>query len=202
MRTLTVKEIKEALEKHAFWLIGKSEGQRAEFSHVDFTETDFNFIGINLWNADLRYANLQGVDLRSANLQYANLQDVNLQSVDLRSANLQYIDLRSANLRDANLQYADLRNANLRHTDLKGADLRNANLQGADIDYSCLPLWYGSFNIKIDKRIAAQLLYHFCRMECDDKEVIECQNHLLPLANQFHIISGHGCTKLTEKNTI
>lgn len=85
-------------------------------------------------------------------------------------------DLRCANLRDANLRDADLWNA----------DLWNADLQGANVDYSCLPLWCGLLNIKIDRRIAAQLAYHFCAMQCDDPEVGEMQKSMYAFANTFH----------------
>ena len=76
--------------------------------------------------------------------------------------------------------------ANLCGTDLQRADLWGADLRGADLDYSCWPLWCGSMDVKVCKRIAAQLAYHFCRLDCDDPEVIAAQNALIPLANQFH----------------
>ena len=104
-----------------------------------------------------------------------------------------YADLQDADLQDAYLQYADLQGANLRRADLQGADLRRAdlqgaNLKGADIDFSCWPLWCGSIGVKIDKRIAVQLAYHFCAIECNDPEFIEARKALLPLANKFHRI--------------
>lgn len=91
-----------------------------------------------------------------------------------------------ANLRGANLWRADLRGADLRDADLQVADLRDADLRGADLDYSCWPLWCGSLDVRVCKRIAAQLAYHFCRLDCDDPEVIAAQNAIIPLANQFH----------------
>lgn len=71
--------------------------------------------------------------------------------------------------------------ANLRH-----ADLRHADLQGADLDFSCLPLWCGSLDVEVDKRLAVQIIYHFCRLKCNDTDIKEAQNRLLGLANQFH----------------
>ncbi len=68
--------------------------------------------------------------------------------------------------------------------DLHGANLRGADLRYADVDYSCLPLW--SLHIKVDKRIAAQIAYHFCALKCDDPEVQETQRALYTLANTFH----------------
>ena len=101
-------------------------------------------------------------------------------------ADLREADLWRADLRGADLWRADLRGANLWGADLRGADLRGADLREADLDYSCWPLWCGSLNVRVCKRIAAQLAYHFCRLDCDDPEVIAAQNAIIPLANQFH----------------
>ena len=64
--------------------------------------------------------------------------------------------------------------------------LRRAYLRGADLDYSCFPLWCGSFDMTTDIRLPAQLAYHFCRLKCDDLLVQEAQKYLVPLANKFH----------------
>ena len=127
-------------------------------------------------------ADLLGADLREADLRGANLREADLLGADLREA-----DLRGANLREA-----DLRGADLLEADLLGADLREAGL-----DYSCWPLWCGSFGVRVCKRIAAQLAYHFCRLDCDDPEVIAAQNAIIPLANQFH--RADECGKLEPK---
>ena len=107
-------------------------------------------------------------------------------------ANLRWADLQEADLRRANLRWADLREANLREANLRGADLREANLRGADLDYSCWPLWCGSLGVKADKRIAAQLAYHFCQLLCDDPEVKAAQEAIKDLANQFHRVDECG----------
>jgi len=94
--------------------------------------------------------------------------------------------LRRADLQRANLQGADLQGADLQRADLRGADLQDAYLRGADLDYSCFPLWCGSFDMTTDIRLPAQLAYHFCRLKCDDLLVQEAQKYLVPLANKFH----------------
>ena len=81
--------------------------------------------------------------------------------------------------------------------DLRGANLWRADLRGANLDYSCWPLWCGSLDVRVCKRIAAQLAYHFCRLDCDDPEVIAAQNALIPLANRFHRVGE--CGKLEPK---
>ena len=116
---------------------------------------------------------------------------------DLCGANLQGADLRRADLREADLCGADLCGANLRGANLRRAGLQEANLRGADLDYSCWPLWCGSLDVRVCKRIAAQLAYHFCRLVCDDPEVIAAQNAIIPLANQFH--RADECGKLEPK---
>ena len=66
------------------------------------------------------------------------------------------------------------------------ANLRRADLRGANLDYSVWPLWCGGLHVKTDKRIMAQLAYHFCAQDCDDEEYIKARNAILWFANQFH----------------
>ena len=99
-------------------------------------------------------------------------------------------DLRRADMQDADMQDADMRGANLKGADLKGADMRGANL-----DYSAWSLWCGSFDVKCDIRLASQLAYHFCRLDCKDKEVVAAQNALITLANKFHRVEECGVLK-------
>ena len=113
--------------------------------------------------------------------------DYDLRGADLRGANLTDADLRGANLRGA-----DLRGANLRGADLRGTDLTDADLRGANIDFSCYPLWCGSLGLKADKRLACQLAYHLCSMQCDDAEYIKMRNSILGFANKFHRVDECG----------
>ena len=132
-------------------------------------------------------ADLRGANLQVANLQWANLQGANLQGADMREADMQRADMRVADMRGANMRWANMRWANMR-----GADMQRADMRGADIDFSCWPLWCGSLDVIVDKRIAAQLAYHFCRLVCDDDEVKSAQKMLAPLANQFHRVKECG----------
>lgn len=102
-----------------------------------------------------------------------------------------------ADLRGANLSEADLSEANLRGADLRGADLGGADLRGADLDFSCWPLWCGGLAVKVCKRIAVQLAYHFCKLDCDDPEYIAARNAILDFANQFHRVGE--CGKLEKR---
>ena len=127
------------------------------------------------------------------NLIGANLIGADLIGADLIDANLSGADLSGANLNGADLSGADLRRANL-----SGADLRRANLSGANLDYSCYPLWCGSLHLKADKRLACQLAYHLCSMQCDDAEYIKMRNSILDFANQFHRVDECGTLEKRE----
>jgi hypothetical protein len=158
-------ELRRILKLHAEWLdSGKTTGEKANLRRADLHNAD-------LHNADLRYANLNYADLHNADLRYANLN---------------YANLNCANLHNADLHNADLRCANLHYADLRHADLRYANLNYADIDYSCWPLWCGSREARVDKRIAAQLAAHFCALDCDDQDYQAAREALLPFARTSH----------------
>lgn len=122
-----------------------------------------------------------------ANLEEAILEEANLEGANLKLANLIGANLEEAILGEANLKWADLGWANLR-----GANLKGANLKWANLDYSCWPLWCGSLDVKVDRRIAAQLAYHFCRLDCDDLEYITARNAILDFANTFHRVEKCG----------
>jgi uncharacterized protein YjbI with pentapeptide repeats len=90
------------------------------------------------------------------------------------------------------LSYADLSDANLSY-----ADLRNAYL-----DYSAFPLWCGGLNVKIDDRIAIQLLYHFVSNVKSSPYTSKALKSLCSLksvikqANKFH--RANECGKIEE----
>ena len=135
----------------------------------------------------------------SADLRAADLSAADLSHADLRHAGLRYADLRHAGLRHADLRYADLRNADLRHADLSAADLRHADLRSADLnsanlDFSSgLPFRCSSFDIKADIRLAAQLAYHFCRIDFGkNADAKAAKVALKKLANQFHRVNECG----------
>ena len=148
--------------------------------------------------------NLRGADLCEADLCEADLCEADLCGADLCGANLHRTDLRGADLCEAdlcvaNLRAADLRGANLCEADLCVADLSKADLRGANIDYACWPLWRGSLGVKVDVRIARQLAYHLCALDCDDPEYIKARNALLPFANQFHRVQECGILEPIEQ---
>lgn len=138
-------------------------------------------------------------DLRGADLRGANLSEALLYGADLRGANLSGANLGHANLVNADLSDADLKGANLSEANLRGANLNGANLNGANLDYSCYPLSCGSLHLKADKRLACQLAYHLCSIQCDDADYIKMRNSILGFANQFNRVDE--CGKL-EKTSL
>ncbi len=94
--------------------------------------------------------------------------------------------------RKISLSGADLRGANLSYADLCGANLSGADLRGADLDFSVWPLWCGSLDVKVSARIAWQLLYHFCRLSCQDRTVRMVQKAVAFYANKFHRVKECG----------
>ena len=99
----------------------------------------------------------------------------------VRLSAVAHADLSGANLRGTNLSYADLSGANL-----SGANLNSANLNGAKLDFAAWPLWCGSKGIKVDKRIASQLVAHVCALSCDDEEFQALRKLMLPFAKTSH----------------
>lgn len=192
--------MKESIKQRLIELL--KSGQIQKFNRYRHWFAKYN---INLQGVDLSGINLENVNFRYADLTGAKLEGTNLMGTDLRSANLKNSNLMNAKLNGANLKGAQLEGLNLRSADLsmailsgvnlKDVDLRCANLKGANIDFACLPFSVDGFDWKIDKHIAAQIAYHFCSMQCDDKEVKETQEAIKILANQFHRI-GEDVEKL------
>ena len=96
--------------------------------------------------------------------------------------NLTYADLTNADLTRADLTRANLTSAKLTRANLTDADLTRANLTGADIGFSSWPLWCGTYNVKVDKNIAAQIAMHLCWLNCADEEVKAAQDAVKKLA--------------------
>ena len=75
---------------------------------------------------------------------------------------------------------------------LSGANLSRADLSEAYLDYSSWPLWCRTLDVKVDARIARQLAYHFCRLDCDDPEYLEARKAIAKFANGFHRVDECG----------
>jgi len=135
----------------------------------DGTEKEF----ITFVDAYLSDANFSNADLRNANFSNADLRYTNFSDADLRNANFVNTYLRHANFSNANLCNAKFSNANLCNAKFSNANLCNADLRNANLDFSNLPLWCGSFEMKVDIDFVKQLLYHISRLEFEDTEGIK-----------------------------
>ena len=101
-----------------------------------------------------------------------------------------------AELRNYDLTGADLTGADLRYADLKNIDLRNSDLRGANLDFASWPLWCGSLKVKVDSRIAKQLMYHaLAVLPGEDRE--EFLADPLKYANGFHRVISLDVEKIT-----
>ena len=123
--------------------------------------------------------------------------DYDLRGADLSHTNLSHTDLSYTDLSYTDLKGAVLNGAVLNGAVLNGAVLKGADLRGADLDYSCYPLSRGSLHLKADKRLACQLAYYLCSLQCDDADYIKMRNSILDFANQFHRVDE--CGELEER---
>jgi len=137
-----------------------------------------------------------GANLQGANLYGADLKQANLYGADLKQANLQGAYLQGAYLQGANLQGSDLYEANLQGADLRQAYLYGANLKQANLDFSYLPLWCGSFGMKVSPDLIYQLIYHICNLDCDDPILSGFIKREGYLANRANIINRHSLPKI------
>jgi len=139
---------------------------------------------IDAYNSGRR--DFSGEDCSGLDLNGIDLTEADLTDADLTWTNLSGADMSGADLRRAELAWTNLSGADLRRADLTGADLTRADLSGANIDFSAWPLRCGSLNVRVDKTIAVQLMYHACALDCDDPEYQEARAKVLDFANQMH----------------
>ena len=96
---------------------------------------------------------------------------------------------------------ANLIRANLTDANLIRANLTGANLRGADLDFSCLPLWCGGLNFKIDEKTAKQIAYHLINLmqysELNTKKIFKKQ--VYKWLEDSHLVTVHDQKILKEK---
>ena len=82
--------------------------------------------------------------------------------------------------------------------------MRYTNLSGANLDYSCLPLWCGSFNANFDDRQLIQIAYHLVRAGLNSNnasdETKKELSTLIDFANKFHRVEECGRIKKTSED--
>jgi len=167
-RVISQEEFLAAHKEHVAWLSNHATGCRMNF-------TDCNLSCIKMPYANMTGANMTGADLTGANMTGANLTRANLTGANLTGANMTGAYMSHANLTGATMTDANLTRANM----------SCANMTDAILDFSCWPLWCGSFTVRIDAQIAAQLAYHLLRVWPDAK------TDLVSLANSWKGIEKH-----------
>ena len=111
-----------------------------------------------------------------------DFSDLDLHGIILSRANLVHVDLSGADLIGADMSGATLIGANL-----TGASLMEADLTEADLDYSSCTLWCGSLDVRVDERIAAQLMYHVLNvMSYSGIKIPNTRDELIDFANKMH----------------
>jgi len=100
-----------------------------------------DFMEAELFNEDLRGADLSKARMFKAILPGVNLSKANLHGAFLSNANLRRVkfdraDLSSADFTDADLRKASLLDSNLRYAHLEGVNFHEANLQGSDLNFA------------------------------------------------------------------
>lgn len=70
-------------------------------------------------------------------------------------------------------------------------DLRGVNLRGADFDYSTLPLWCGSFGIKVSKDFTEQLLLHIYKLDSNHPEFSRIKEFIEPYIKNCATVIKH-----------
>jgi hypothetical protein len=144
---MTTEKLKEILEKHKKWLNDEDGGVRAEFygnnlSGINMCDADLRyaiFVGVDLSHAILKkcklsYSVLCGITISKADISFSNMSFADMSIADMRGTNLDCTDLHGARLCGTILQKASLKASDLSVTDLRGADLRDANLTGANLN--------------------------------------------------------------------
>ena len=126
----------------------------------------------NRWNGNIIYA-CETENLKMA-VEMAVKLKINLSGSDLRRSNL-----RGSNLRGSNLSESDLSRSNLSESDLSGS-----NLSGSNLDFISIPMCCKSFGVKIDTRIAYQMILHVFGAEIIGEGSEEIKKALEPFAKK------------------
>jgi len=110
---------------------------------------------------------------------------MNFTDCNLSCIKMPYANMTGANMTGAYMSHANLTGATMTDANLTRANMSCANMTDAILDFSCWPLWCGSFTVRIDAQIAAQLAYHLLRVWPDAK------TDLVSLANSWKGIEKH-----------
>jgi len=112
----------------------KHPGIRPQLFETDLRDAEL--LSVDLSGADPRGAHLSNADLSRANLFQTDFYRATMWRANLTEANIAGADLSSANLNGAVLRGANLAGVNLRFARLVAADVSEANFSGSFV-YGC-----------------------------------------------------------------
>ena len=154
-------------------VIIKGENFKIAFELAVKENVDFSFASLN--NAKMNYANMNGAKMNNAKMNYANMNGAKMNSAKMNGAEMNYAKMNGA--------------------EMNGAEMNDETT----LDFSTgLSFKCSSFGIKASLRLAAQLLYHFERINftaCPEAEEIKNLPQVKALANKFHRVQECGKIK-------
>jgi hypothetical protein len=139
MEKYTQEEFNKAFENHQHWL--NEDCECWEFMRLDLCDADLSHLNLSrldLSGLDLSHANLSHADLSFSNLKHTNLSYTDLREARLYGTNMYSIVLHHANLTLADLSWSNLTDADLKDADLTKTKLYGVNLCGANLDNAIL----------------------------------------------------------------
>lgn len=139
MKTINKTELEEILYKHRLWLIGESEGSRADLSNMDLRGV--KFICPDLRCIDFCYSDLRGVDMSNCALDHANFTGANIRKANFSGANLHdailiHADCEDADFSKAILYSANFMSSNLTHVNFTDSVLKRAIFSFANLNFA------------------------------------------------------------------
>ena len=200
--------------KIKFWndetkeVIIKGENFKIAFELAVKENVDFSFASLN--NAEMNGAKMNGAKMNYAKMNYAEMNyakmnGAKMNGAKMNGAKMNYANMNYASLNNAKMNYANMNGAEMNGADMNGAEMNYAEMNGAEmndettLDFSTgLSFKCSSFGIKASLRLAAQLLYHFERINftaCPEAEEIKNLPQVKALANKFHRVQECGKIK-------
>lgn len=203
MQVITQEEFDAALKKHQYWSTWKQEQIKHNRRRDIIDNEQMRRNRMRFQDCDLRECKINSMtDLSEAYFDNVCWDGMRLLGMDFHCAIFVKCSFIDADLERCDFSRAcclnsDFTNARLVGVNFHGCELANANFISADIDYASLPMSCNSLHLTVDQRIAVQMAYHFCALNCDDPAFITARNAILDFANTFHRVEE--CGKLIVK---
>jgi hypothetical protein len=130
--------IEEMICQHEEWCIDHSKGQRADFTGMDLSYTNFN-------DRDMRFAIFTNTILITT-----SFRNTDLRGAQFNGAVMWGVDLSGASLIEANLDGVDLRHCHMEGTTGNGVDIFSAHFSPWPVSWTKTHLQIGCQRYPID----------------------------------------------------